>query len=191
MCGFLKPIGCALAIFTYKTQLFGARGFFFLKLSSVLAGSHQTWLSFNSGSRECLPTHRDSAGNSGPLWLGTAIAGRLRWNYPDWKILGGCTEVKNVLLFCASLPALHMQTTPASHTSRSCPKKHGEITIQLSNSSIQRSALACSMQADFSPQKQAIPPTLEFFSWICYFQTIRTEMKDDLIYFFPPTFTVV
>lgn len=104
------------------------------------------------------------------------------------KFLGGILRLK--MYFSTVPPFLPCTCThpPASHTSWSCPKKSGEITIQLSNSSIQRSALACSMQADFSPQKQAIPPTLDFFSWICYFQTIRTEMKDDLIYFFFPSF---
>lgn len=85
---------------------------FFLKLSSVLAGSHQALLQFHAGSRDCLPTSHDSAGCLGPLWLDTAIAGRFRSSYPDCKILGGYAEVKNILLYCASLPASYVHTPP-------------------------------------------------------------------------------
>lgn len=86
--------------------------YFFLKLSSMLAGSHQALFQFHAGSRECLPTHHDSSGCSGPFWLDTAIAGRFRSSYTDCKILGGYAEVKNVLLCCASLPTSYKHTPP-------------------------------------------------------------------------------
>lgn len=130
-------------------------------------------------------TLQDVQGRSGLTLLFQEGSGKTIQTAKFWR---GILRLK--IYFSTVPPFLPCTCThlPASHTSWSCPKKSGEITIQLSNSSIQRSALACSMQADFSPQKQAIPPTLDFFSWICYFQTIRTEMKDDLIYFFFPSF---
>lgn len=94
-----------------------------------------------------------------------------------------------VLLF---LPALHMQT-PLPPTLAGLAQKSGEITALLSNSSVQSSAFACSVQADFSPQKQANPPTLQFFFSFFFFLAVlflnhqdRDEGWFDL--FFSPNF---
>lgn len=75
--------------------------------------------------------------------------------------------------------------TPASHTGQSCPKKSGEITIQLSNSSIQRSALACSMQAYFSPQKTSNPTHTQFFFLDMLFSNHQDRNEGWLDLFFP------
>jgi len=80
-------------------------------------------------------------------------------------------KVKNVLLSCASLPSCFVHThTPRPPTLADLAQKSEEITVLLSNSSVQRSALACSTQADFSPQEQANPPTHEFFSGYVIFK---------------------
>lgn len=128
LCGFPRPIECALAIFYIQNT----QSFLDFKLSTLLAGSHHALLLFHVGCKRVHTDPRGSAGHSGRFWLGAAITWGhwFRSNHLDRKIRGFFyAEVKNVLIFRASLPSCLVHAhTPLPPTLAGLAQKSREIS---------------------------------------------------------------
>lgn len=190
LCGFLRPIEYALAIFTYEMQLFGGC----LVLCWAVCWQDLLGLCFNFTldiestyqSIETLQGVWSNPGSALPLSEGTG-SGLASWIA---KSRFFNAEVKNVLLSGADLPSCrtHAQT-PLPPTLAGLAQRSGEITALLSNSSVRSSALACSVQADFSSSKTSKPTHTPIFFLFLFLAVLFSNRQDRdeecLIYFFP------